>query len=333
MGILHLPESGAHRGVALTASNLRPLVRVLASAVGTIVASSVIIFAGLSLSPGDPALALAGDHPTEAQVEAIRHEMGLDQPVTVRYVDWVKGVANGELGISVQYRESVNALLGGRLGTTCLLIIYSFLIVMVFGIGLAIAATLFRRLNGLATVLVAIGTALPSFIAALVMIQIFSIELGWLPVLGTTNGSFPSDVWHLTLPAVSLAIAWCAYVAQVSRASLREADHADHVETSRVRGIPTSTIFRRHVLRNAAIPIVTISALTVAGLVANTVVIESVFDINGIGSLLVSSVLAKDTNAVMAISMLFVCTFVLATALIDVAEIALDPRLRRKLSR
>lgn len=314
-------------------SPLRRLLRILVSAIGTIVVSSVIIFGGLSLAPGDPALALAGDHPTPEQIEAIRQSLGLDRPVVVRYGAWVSDVLHGELGISVQYRESVNTLLSGRLTTTYLLIGYSFLIVVLFGIGLGIAATLFRRLNGLTTVLIAIGTALPSFIAALLLIQVLGIQLGWLPVLGTTGGSFMADIRHLTLPAIALAISWCAYVAQVSRASLVEADHADHVETALVRGVPPVAVFKRHVLRNAAIPIVTVSALTVAGLVANTVVIETVFNINGIGSLLVKSVLAKDTNAVMAITMLFVCTFVVATALIDLAEVALDPRLRRKLAR
>lgn len=309
---------------------LTRLAKSVTSAVGTIIVASFIIYGGLSAAPGDPALELAGNHPTHAQVAAIRHSLGLDQPVPERYWHWLTGIFAGRLGQSIQFRESINVLLAGKVETTFLLVAYAFVIVSVFGIGVGLLPALAQRLNGPVTVMLSVGIALPSFIAALILIQVVAIELGWLPVLGTTGGSFLENVRHLTLPAFALAISWCAYVGQITRASVQDAANAEHVETARARGVGPLRVFRRHILRNASVPIVTVSAITVAGLVTGTVVVETVFNVNGIGQLLVKSVLAKDYNVVMDVGMIFVCTFVVATTVIDFAQTALDPRLREK---
>lgn len=314
----------------MTAQLLARLAKSVASAIGTIIVASVIIYGGLSVAPGNPALALAGNHPTHAQVAAIRHSLGLDQPVPERYWRWLTGLFSGKLGQSIQFREPINVLLGGKVETTAVLVVYAFMIVGVFGFGIGLLPAVARRLNGPVTVLVSVGIALPSFIAALILIQVFAVQLGWFPVLGTTGGSFWFNIRHLTLPAFALAISWCAYVGQITRASIQDAADAEHVETALARGVRPTAVFRRHVLRNASVPIVTVSALTVAGLVTGTVVVETVFNVNGIGQLLVKSVLAKDYNVVLDIGMIFVCTFVVATTIIDFAQTALDPRLREK---
>ena len=137
-------------------------------------------------------------------------------------------------------------------------------------------------------------------------------------------------LWHLTLPAISLSILWTAYVAQVTRAAVREQLDHEHVETARGRGLPSTFVFRHHVLRNAAIPIATISGLTLAGLVASAVVVEFAFGLSGVGSLLVSSVSAKDYNVVQAITVLLVVIFVVVTSLLDAVSRVLDPRLRSR---
>lgn len=302
----------------------------VSSAVGTLFVASVIIYGGLSIAPGDPAVALAGNHPTTQQIAAIRHTLGLDQSLPERYWQWLTGVIQGHLGESIQFRENISSLLAGKIATTFLLVAYAFVIVLIFGIGVGLLPSLARRLNGIVTVVLSVGIALPSFIAALILIQVVSLELGWLPVLGTTGGSFASDLKNLTLPAFALAISWSAYVGQITRASIHDAEDADHVETARARGIRPSAVFRRHVVRNAAVPIVTVSALTVAGLVTGTVVVETVFNVNGIGQLLVKSVLAKDYNVVLEISMIFVATFVIATTIIDFVQVMLDPRMKSR---
>jgi peptide/nickel transport system permease protein len=200
----------------------------------------------------------------------------------------------------------------------------------VLGIGAAILATVIRRTNLAVTIGSGVFIAVPTFVAALILVEVFALKLGWFPVLGSSNGGLPDRLWHLTLPAFALALSWAAYVAQISRASLREEAAREHVETARGRGITESQIFRRHILRNGAIPIVTISGLTVAGLIAGSVVVEQAFGIDGIGSFLVQAVSAKDYNVVLAITLLLVAAFVLITTLADLLQLALDPRVRAK---
>jgi peptide/nickel transport system permease protein len=172
-----------------------------------------------------------------------------------------------------------------------------------------------------------LAIAVPTFVAAQLLVSWFALGLGWFPATGEGSGLF-DQLRHLTLPAVALALSWSAYVAQITRTAVREENEREHVDTARGRGVPAGAVFRRHVLRNAAIPIVTISGLTVAGLVASAVVVESAFGLNGIGSLLVQSVSAKDYNVVQAISMLLVVLFIVVTTAIDVLQTSLDPRLR-----
>jgi peptide/nickel transport system permease protein len=151
-------------------------------------------------------------------------------------------------------------------------------------------------------------------------------------VLGSSSGGLPNRLWHLTLPAVALALSWAAFVAQITRASVRDEERREHVETALSRGLGRGLIFRKHVLRNAAVPIVTVVGLTLAGLIAGSIVVETAFGIGGIGSLLVVSVSAKDTNVVLAISIIFVVAFVVATTIADVCSILLDPRVRDRVA-
>ena len=141
-----------------------------------------------------------------------------------------------------------------------------------------------------------------------------------------------NQLWHLTLPAIALALSWAAFVAQISRASVRDEENREHVETALSRGLGRGRVFRKHVLRNAAVPIVTVVGLTLAGLIAGSIVVETAFGIGGIGSLLVVSVSAKDTNVVLAISIVFVVAFVVVTTIADIAQLLLDPRVRDKVT-
>jgi peptide/nickel transport system permease protein len=172
-----------------------------------------------------------------------------------------------------------------------------------------------------------VGQAVPSFVAAIALIWVFAIELGWFPAIGAGAG-LAGRVQHLILPAVALALAQLAYVARITRAATREELGREHVETARARGLAPSQIARRHVVRNAMIPIVTVSGLTVAGLLTTTVVVERAFNLDGVGSLLVEAVIRKDFTVVQAVSLLFVAAFVLVNTLVDVVYVALDPRMR-----
>jgi peptide/nickel transport system permease protein len=307
---------------------LRLLLRPLLGGLFTILVASLVIYVALSFAPGDPAVTLAGPHATPGQLEALREQLGENKPLLVRYASWLGGVLHGDFGQSTQFRQSVSSLLQPRIGVTVLLVGYAFLLILLFGIGLGMLPSVHRFLTWPVVVVSSLGVAVPTFVAALILIEVFALRLGWFPVLGSSSGGPLNRLWHLTLPAIALALSWAAFVAQISRASIRDEENREHVETALSRGLGGALIFRKHVLRNAAVPIVTVVGLTLAGLIAGSIVVETAFGIGGIGSLLVVSVSAKDTNVVLAISIIFVVAFVLATTIADIAQILLDPRVR-----
>jgi peptide/nickel transport system permease protein len=165
-----------------------------------------------------------------------------------------------------------------------------------------------------------------------VLIAVFAVRLGWFPVLGTGQG-LAGRLQHLTLPAFALAIASIAYVSQITRAAVSAEENSPHVETARGRGLPRPRVLRHHVLRNAAMPIITISALTVASLLAGTLVVEYAFGLGGIGSLLDQSVQDKDSNVVLGVGLILVLVFVITTTALDLVQHLMDPRLRLKAAR
>jgi peptide/nickel transport system permease protein len=172
-----------------------------------------------------------------------------------------------------------------------------------------------------------IGQAVPSFVAAMVLIWLFAVQLGWFPAIGSGSG-LGGRLQHLVLPSIALALAQLAYVARITRAATRQELGREHIETARARGLAPSQITRRHVVRNAMIPIVTVSGLTVAGLLATTVVVERAFNLDGVGSLLVEAVVRKDFAVTQAVSLVLVTAFVVVNALVDLLYGVLDPRVR-----
>jgi peptide/nickel transport system permease protein len=311
---------------------LRLLLRPILGGLATIWVASLVIFIALSFAPGDPAVTLAGPHATPGQLQALREQLGEDKPLLVRYMSWLGALLHGDFGQSTQFRQSVSSLLEPRVGVTVLLVTYAFLLILLFGLGLGMLPSVHRHLTWPVVVVSSLGVAVPTFVAALILIEIFALRLGWFPVLGSSSGGPLNRLWHLTLPAIALALSWAAFVAQISRASIRDEENREHVETARSRGLRGGLIFRKHVLRNAAVPIVTVVGLTLAGLVAGSIVVETAFGIGGIGSFLVVSVSAKDTNVVLAISIVFVVVFVVATTIADIAQILLDPRVRDRVT-
>jgi peptide/nickel transport system permease protein len=293
----------------------------------TLLVASFAIFGALYLAPGNPATLLAGGHATPAMLTQIEQQYHLNEPMLVRYWQWLGGVLSGNLGESFAYREPVTTLLGARVTNTLLLVSYASIVIIVAGITLGLISGLARRAGVVITIATGIGYGIPSFVAAIVLITVFSVDLGWFPVFGAGSG-LTDQLWHLTLPAVALALSWIAYVSQLTRASVREELHREHVDTARARGIPRRLIVRRHVLRNAMIPITIVAGLTVAGLIAGDVVVEQAFGISGLGALLDQSVAQKDFAVVQAISLILVTVFVVVNALVDVVNAALDPRVR-----
>ncbi|MYS50106.1 ABC transporter permease subunit [Streptomyces sp. SID6013] len=257
----------------------------------------------------------------------MRERLGLNDPFLERYWHWLVGAAQGDFGTSLTSRQDVTALIGPRLLTTLMLVVMAALLIILIGIGLGVIGGVSERSRPVVSTLVGLGIAVPSFVAANALIGIFAVKLGWFPTYGSGSG-FLDKAWHLTLPAIALSIGYGAYVSQLTSTAVAEEADKEYVVTAHGRGIPAGVVLRHHTLRNAAMPVLTASGLAVAGLVAGTVVVEQTFAVDGVGALLIRSISSKDYPVVTAVSLLIVVAFVLVTAVIDMAQAALDPRER-----
>ena len=308
----------------------RFLVRRLVALAATLLAASVVIYGALYLTPGDPAALLAGGHnPSPATLAAIRAQYHLNDPFWEQYWLWFTGVLRWHLGRALAFDDQVSALIGARLVNTVFLVGYAALLITGAGVALGVTAALRGPLTrNVVTGATSLLMAVPTFIAAVVLIWLFATELHWFPVFGAGTG-FAGRLRHLTLPAVALACSFIAYLSRVTRSAVTGQLRAEHVETARSRGLSTARIVRRHVLRNAAAPVLAVSGLTVAGLIAGTVVVEQAFGISGIGSLLVLAAQKQDLLVVQDIALLMVAAFVIINTAVDLVSASLDPRLAR----
>jgi peptide/nickel transport system permease protein len=310
---------------------VRFLARRLAMLAGSLLVASFVIFGALYLAPGSALAALSGGRALPASSVAILDQRyHLNAPFLAQYGYWLDGVVHGNLGISITLRENVSTLIGNRIWTTAGLVLYASLIICVAGIALGVLAGLRPGWIDTSTlVTTAVTAAIPSFVAAIVLILVFAVKLGWFPALSSgTGGGFLADLRAFTLPAVALALSSLAIVARVTRAAIREEAEREHVQTAISRGIPMRQVIQRHILRNAAIPITTVSAITVASLIAVSAVVETAFSMNGLGAYLVQAAQSKDLAVVQGISLVLVSAFVVVNLLADLLYAVLDPRVK-----
>jgi peptide/nickel transport system permease protein len=304
------------------------IARRMAGLLVTLVISSLVIYGAMYLAPGNPLAFLSGGRSLSPEaVASLRAQYRLDDPFLAQYWHWVTNAIQGDLGQSITFRQSVSSLISERLGVTAFLVVYTSIVVLLVGIGLGVLGAL---RGGKTDTAIVGGTSLalatPPFVAAVLLIYAFGVQLDWLPTFGAGTG-FAGRLTHLTLPAISLALANLAYVSRVTRAAVSEELDREHVETARSRGIPERLVIRRHVLRNAAIPITTVGGVMAATLIAGAVVVEQVFSLGGIGAYLVDAVNAKDFAVVQALCLILVTAFVVMSAIVDLLYGVLDPRL------
>jgi len=305
----------------------RFVARRLAMLLISLLVASFVIFAAVYLAPGNPIAALSGGRSLPpSSVRILEQRYHLNAPFVAQYWYWLDNVLHGNLGISITLRENVSTLIASRIWTTAGLVLYSALLIVVFGIGMGLVAGLRPGVLDTSTVVVtAISAAIPAFVAAIVLILVFAVKLGWFPAIGNGTG-LVDNIRHLTLPAFALAISSLAIVARVTRASVRGEGEREHVQTAVSRGIPGRQVIRRHVLRNAAIPITTVAGITIASLIAVAAVVETAFSLNGLGAYLVQAAQSKDLAVVQGISLLLVSAFVIVNLIVDMLYSVLDPR-------
>jgi len=301
------------------------LMRRLLLALPVILGAITINFALINLLPGDPAATmLARSGASAAQVAQLRSDLGLDQPLQVRYFDYLKGLVHGDLGQSIVYHESVAGMIAARLPPTLALVLTALLLAVPIGAAIGIVSALFkdRWLDRILVAISSLGVSLPSFWLALMMILLFSVELGWLPASGQ------GGVRHVILPAMVLAIGAVGTMARTARTSMVEALRQDYVRTARAKGLSETRIVLRHALPNALIPVVTIIGLQFGWLLSNSLIIETVFSRQGIGTILIESILKKDIPVVQGAVLVISGLYVLLNLLVDLAYAAIDPRIR-----
>jgi len=300
----------------------------LGSLLLTLFLASLLVFFSRFLVPGDPIdFLLRGRKPNPEAIAELTKQYGLDLPPWQQYLNWVGGILHGDFGRSLQYRQDVSTVIGERLPVTFGLVVMAGLIITVVGLAAGIVAALNkgRLLDRAILILLTVLAAIPSFVGSIVLIGVFAVQLGWFPSFGSGSGSVDT-IYHLILPSIALAIVFIVLIGKVTRTSMVDQLGREHVEVATSRGLPRATVIRRHVLRNAIGPILTVSGVLVAGLLVASTIVESAFGLAGIGSLLVQSVDRLDFPVVQAIVLLVVAAFVVVNAVVDVLEPVIDPR-------
>jgi len=298
----------------------------------TVSLASVIVFLLLEVLPGDPALTMLGVDAPDSAIEALREELGLDRPAFVRYVDWIIGLFQGEMGLSYVYRVPVTELIGQRLHVTLPLSIGAMVVATLVSLSLGIfAATNHNRIGDYGVMgFSQLGLAIPDFWFGILLIILFAVVLHLLP-----SGGFPGwdeGIWHgarsLILPIFTQALSLTAIMTRVTRSSVLEVAREDYVRTARAKGLSRRAALWRHVLRNALIPVLTIGGLLVATVVTGTLVIENVFALPGVGKLTFDAISNRDLMVVKNVVLLFAAIVVVVNFVVDILYAMVDPRIR-----
>jgi peptide/nickel transport system permease protein len=289
----------------------------------------VVTFVFVHLVPGDPARAILGPQASASSVDALRSQLGLDDPITAQFGRYVAHVVQGDLGDSVANRVPVSDLVGTRLMPTVWLILYAALMTVLITVPLAVLAALKRDgfVDHTIRLVPILGLGLPAFWLALVLIQWLAVDLGVFPAGGYGTTAL-GHLQALTLPAFVVAVSILPFTIQSLRVSIVEVLDADHVAAARARGVPARTVLVRHVLRNALIPTIAVLGLNVGWLIGNTIVVEKIFAIQGLGSLLIDSILSRDFPVVQGLALVIATLVIAVNLLTDVARSVADPRLR-----
>jgi peptide/nickel transport system permease protein len=303
------------------------------SLVLSLIAASIVIFLVLEVVPGDPAQFMLGLNADPATVAALRAQMGLDQPVLLRYFAWIVGMLHGDLGISYTYRVPVSELVNARLVVSLPLAIYALLLTLLIAFPAGIFAAARRNSKTDLSVMGAtqLGVAVPNFWFAMLLVLVFAVTLHWF-----SAGGFPGwqNPWlalrALTLPAIALALPQASILARVMRSALLDTLGEDYIRSARAKGLTRNQALWRHALRNALIPVLTIVGLQFSFLLAGGIIIENVFFLPGLGRLVFQGITQRDLIVVKSVVMLLVFAVILVNFLVDLSYAVVDPRLRRR---
>lgn len=282
------------------------------------------VFFAFRLIPGDAARILAGDEAPIERVELIRTQLGLDRPVLVQYGAYLTGILRGDLGISFSSRRPVSVEIGTRFWNTFSLSLAAISLATVVGIALGVLSALFRGgpIDHMVTIIALLGISVPVFWLGLLMMQLFSVQLGWLPAAG--HGTWR----HFVMPSITLSVFSIAFITRMTRSSLLETIAQDYVRTARAKGVRERWVLILHSLRNALLPVTIVVGLRFGYMVGGAVITEEVFAWPGLGRLLILAVGQRDIPLVQGLLLVFATSFVVVNLLVDILYAFLDPRIR-----
>ncbi|MBJ7250138.1 MAG: ABC transporter permease [Acetobacteraceae bacterium] len=286
----------------------------------------------MRLIPGDPAAAIAGTSATPAQIEQLRRDLGLDEPVILQLLHYYQGLLQGDFGKSLLLGKGVLAATMERLPVTIGLSLYALVLTLLIGVTSGIIAALRQNtwVDQVAMMIAMLGISIPNFFLGLLMIIFFAVQLGWLPSGGYIPFSQDPIGWlrSTTMPAISLALLQAGLLARITRSGMLEVLRQDYVRTARAKGLPERQVILKHALANALIPIVTVIGIIISLLLSGAVVTEALFSLPGMGQLLTQAVLSRDYPMVQG-GLLLVTTFlVVVNVLVDILYALIDPRVR-----
>ena len=304
----------------------------LVAAIPVVLIVATVVFLLLRMAPGDPARVIAGDMASEETIAQIRTNLGLDRPLPVQYGIAMGSLVKGDLGTSIVSKQPVASLIAARLGPTAALALTSLLLTVLIAIPLGVLSAWWHRrtFDRLTMALTVLAFSVPAFVVGYVLILLFSVTLNWFPVQGYAPladgvGRF---LYQLVLPSLTLATVFVALITRITRASMLDVLGEDFVRTARAKGAPERYVLFRHALRNAAAPIVTVVGVAITTLISGVVVTETIFNIPGVGSLIVDAVLARDYPVVQGTLLFFSFIYVFVNLAIDLIYVLLDPRIR-----
>ncbi len=299
------------------------IIRRLLQLIPVLIGVSILVFSLMHLTPGNPALILAGEHAPPETIRAIEKRLGLDQPLHIQYFDFLKNAVQLEFGTSMRDRLPVIDHIKPRIGTTIALAIYSTIFSIFFGLIIGIISAVRKySFSDISLMIIALfGLSMPNFWLGIILIQFFSLKLGWFPPSGW------GELSQIVMPVITLGTAGAAIIARMTRSSMLEVISQDYIRTARAKGVSERIVIYRHALKNALIPVVTIVGLQFGGLLAGTVLTESVFAINGMGKLVVDSITARDFPIVQACVLIIAVIFVFVNLIVDITYRVLNKRI------
>lgn len=322
---------GEEAGAAPVSHNLEPsmfayIVKRLLGTVPTLLLVAVAVFLFVHVLPGDPARLAAGQDADEATVALVRHQLGLDLPLPQQFVRYFDHMLHGDLGASLRTKRPVSREIADRFMPTFLLTLSSMVWSVVFGLVVGIVSAVWRnRIPDRIGMTVAVsGISFPAFALGMVLIQIFSVQLGWLPTIGAGSPQ------HYILPSITLGAGVAAVMARFTRAAFVEVMQEDYVRTARAKGLAERIVVIKHTFRNALIPVVTMMGLQFGFLLGGSIVVETVFAWPGMGSLLIDSVTMRDYPVIQGLILLFSLEFILINIVVDVLYGLINPTIRYK---